>query len=884
MNIDANEVKHAANGKWPSILAHCAGLDERQLSNRHQPCPACGGTDRYRFDDKAGDGEHFCNGCGAGDGFALLQKVTGWDFNTAKTRVAEYLGVVLRRADSEYVQPSPEMLAKRKAEQEAAEIERQRKEEEKHAKAAQVALEIWRAAGKATNETPYLKSKGVEAVDTLREIDAETASRIAGYTIKSNDEPLSGCVLIAPVKVAGNEGDSLSSLEFIDEYGRKAALYGGKKKGGFWATERLPQGEGEGCTIAIGEGVSTSLTTRQAAECIGVAAFSCNNLGAVARAFRQRYPKARIILLADLGNGQEDAEKAARDNACFLAVPAFTPEQEERNTQQHGKGPTDWNDVHQLAGLEAVREQVTAAMVETASQPPDENNQAEPTESEASQQHETPDTPPPADDDRYIKYLAGLSPLHYERVRAAAAKQMGIKRASVLDKLVQAARKEMGGSQDDKAAGTMVLFDDVEPWPTPVDGAALLEDAYQLLARYVIADRETLRAAALWAAMTWFTNYASVLPLAVITAPEKGCGKSTLLTALAKLACRPLYASNITPAALFRAVEKWQPTLMIDEADAFAKDNEELRGVLNAGHTRDTAVVIRVVDVGGEMEPRAFSVWGAKALAGIGHLPGTIMSRAVVLTMRRKLPDESAENLRHCDRAAFYDVKRRLARWADDVGDEFADMRPTMDGLHNRDADNWEPLLALADLAAGHWPQLARQAAVRLTAGEEDAPSLNEELLTDIRTVFERLNVDRISSADLLDELCKDDESAWATYNRGKPVSARQLSKRLGEFGVKPEVIRIGASTPRGYKLEWFADVFARYLPSVGAVSATLSHPAPGVGTGHFAIRNTKHVVADKKALEPASLLGCYNVADTTPLSGDENEKRGKSNFVEVEI
>ena len=323
---------------------------------------------------------------------------------------------------------------------------------------------------------------------------------------------------------------------------------------------------------------------------------------------------------------------------------------------------------------------------------------------------------------------------------------------------------------------------------------------------------------------------------------------------------------------------------MIDEADSFAKDNEELRGVLNAGHTRDTAVIIRVVEVGGEMEPRAFSVWGPKALAGIGHLPGTIMSRAVVLTMRRKLPDESAENLRHCDRAAFYDVERRLARWADDAGPQFADLRPTMDGLHNRDADNWEPLLALADLAGGQWPSLARHAAITLTDGEESPPSLNEELLNDIRTVFERLESDRISSASLLEELCKDDESAWSTYNRGKPATPRQLSKRLKDFGISPMVIRIGTVTPRGYKLEQFEDAFARYLPTSGPVSATLSQPTPDLAYSHFPIRNTPQNVADKKTLKPAPNLACDNVADKNRGEVTRSTRGCEGSYVEVEI
>jgi putative DNA primase/helicase len=124
--------------------------------------------------------------------------------------------------------------------------------------------------------------------------------------------------------------------------------------------------------------------------------------------------------------------------------------------------------------------------------------------------------------------------------------------------------------------------------------------------------------------MTWFMDVVEIAPLAVITAPEKRCGKSQLLFLLGRLAKRPLTASNVSPAALFRAVDAWRPTLLVDEADAFVRENDELRGIINAGHTRDSAYVVRVV--GDDFKPTKFSVWGAKALAGIGHLADTLVT------------------------------------------------------------------------------------------------------------------------------------------------------------------------------------------------------------------------------------------------------------------
>lgn len=483
--------------------------------------------------------------------------------------------------------------------------------------------------------------------------------------------------------------------------------------------------------------------------------------------------------------------------------------------------------------------------------------------------------PSATNEDAYIQHLAGLSLLEYGRQRKTASEELGGVPLGILDKLVNAARNELETGND--GAGTSILFDDVDPWPTPVNGANVLDDAYALLCRYVIADRETLRAAALWAALTWYADAATVLPLALITAPEKGCGKSTLLNALAKLSSRPLSVSNITPAALFRAVDKWQPSLFIDEADTYLRENPELVGIINSGHTKDAAYVIRTV--GDDHDPKKFTTWGAKAISGIGAhgMAETITSRSIILLMRRKLPGERCDNLRHVDRSAFHTVKRQLARWADDNMDAFATTHPTLDGLNNRAADNWEPLLALADIAGSDWPKLARHAAAKLTGSEEEAPSLNQELLGDIRAVFDRLGTDRIFTATLLEELCKDDESAWATYNRGKPVTPRQLSKRLGEFGIKPSTVRNGYSTAKGYSRDQFNDAFSRYLADDGSLSVTPSQPNNDAG---YSVTDSNFESVDKTlsvTRKPAPVLDCDAVTDKTPKNGEE-ENEGATN------
>ncbi|MCB6182975.1 DUF3631 domain-containing protein [Leeia sp. TBRC 13508] len=473
-------------------------------------------------------------------------------------------------------------------------------------------------------------------------------------------------------------------------------------------------------------------------------------------------------------------------------------------------------------------------------------------------------------DDQTIERLASLSELQYERVREAAAAKIAI-RPTILDKLVRAKRKEHeAANSTDK--GQAVEFDDPMPCLLPVDGDELLTDVCQTIRRYIICDQETAIAASLWVCMTWLIDHVSIAPIANITAPERNCGKSEMLAMLGKLSRRAMTVSNISPAALYRAVEKWRPTLLIDEADASADNNEDLRGLLNSGHTRDSAYVLRVV--GDELEPRRFSTWGAKAIAGIGKRAGTIESRSIPLAMRRKLPHETTERRRSKQAEAFFlDLKSRIARWTEDNAEQITNVLPSIpNGLNNRTADNWEPLLAIADAAGAGWSDKARKAALKLS-GVEDAPSVDQELLADIRDIFADKDADKISSKDLIDALVSDDEKMWRTYNRGREMTPKQLVNRLKSFGIGSSVLRIGFSTARGYRKDDFEDAFKRYLPDVTLPNVTLLQPSNHAGCSDFAHVTSKNHVTHEKRLEASIHTGCYDVTHRT----SQNSEMGKS-------
>ena len=373
------------------------------------------------------------------------------------------------------------------------------------------------------------------------------------------------------------------------------------------------------------------------------------------------------------------------------------------------------------------------------------------------------------------------------------------------------------------------------PHPDPVDLATPLDAIVTLIHRYLAISQEQGWAVALWISMTYFMQVIKVAPLLIITAPERACGKSVLLTFVSNLVEKPLSVANMSAAFLYRAIELYAPTLLIDEADMFARQNDELKGLINAGHTPSSAFVGRIVKLGEALVPQLFSVWCAKALAGIQlerYLPDSTISRALLIILRRKLAGEQIERLRHADQAEFDELASKLARCAQDLAEQVANARPEMpEQLDDRAQDNWEPLFAIASCAGAEWVERARAAALALSAQDHSPQNLGSELLVDIKTVFENKLTDRISSADLISALIDDSEAPWATYNRGKPLAARQLSRLLEPYGIHSKTVRFGPHTPKGFEFAQFQDAFARYLtPTTPAEQSTADAPKASSG------------------------------------------------------
>lgn len=371
-----------------------------------------------------------------------------------------------------------------------------------------------------------------------------------------------------------------------------------------------------------------------------------------------------------------------------------------------------------------------------------------------------------------------------------------------------------------KRRETEWVLEEVFPWPEPVDPRALLDELRAVLIRFVLLPLWAAETLALWIVHTYLYQFGEVSTYIGVESPVRRCGKSTLMIALKKLACRAVVSSNITPPALFRAIAEKEPTLLIDEADTFLHGNEQMRGILNSGYTREMAYVVRVgyekqKGKGASKEDssslRSFSCWGPKVIAKIGRLPDTLADRCIPIRMERKMRKEELDRIKYLDGTV---LRRKCKRLALDYGQAVADARPQLpESLNDRACDIWEPLFALADLAGGHWPGLARQAAEHLSAtAEEVNPS--GSLLKDISLTFTDLKTDRIFTRSLIEHLNRKVDRPWQEMRHGKEINETWLAKQLSPYGVRPKTIWIGQAQAKGYLAEDFTTVFSRYLTS----------------------------------------------------------------------
>jgi putative DNA primase/helicase len=413
-------------------------------------------------------------------------------------------------------------------------------------------------------------------------------------------------------------------------------------------------------------------------------------------------------------------------------------------------------------------------------------------------------------DDAKVIELAKLRPIDYGKARKAAAKQLGVS-LTILDGAVKEQKKESTEQANFLPHWT------IEPWPNPVDGDALLKDLQSHFNRYIVLPEQADVALALWVLHTYVFGCFDITPYLAVTSPTRRCGKTLLMTVLYWICCRGKKNDAMSKAAIYRSVERDRPTLCLDEVSWVVDLKDERQNILCGGFERNGCAEICVGE-GADITTQLFSTYCPKAFGLIGKLTATLMDRSIEIQMKRKM-GEKVERLRRRDNDDHAKLRSRCLRWAQDNAEALTATVPALpEKLNDRAIDFWEPLLAIAAQAGGNWTQLATEAALVLSDEEKaDHEERSIELLRDIKSIFELSGEVEISTKALIAALCADQERRWAAYNKGKPITDRQLAKLLKPFIIISETVheyvagvRSGA---KGYKLEKFRDAFERYLP-----------------------------------------------------------------------
>lgn len=349
-----------------------------------------------------------------------------------------------------------------------------------------------------------------------------------------------------------------------------------------------------------------------------------------------------------------------------------------------------------------------------------------------------------------------------------------------------------------------------EPWHAPVSTAELLNEIRKTLLRFLVLPKHADIIIPLWILHAWALPCFDVSPFLVVVSPVKQCGKTTLLITLQWLTPRSVLAGNLSESVLFRFIEMHEPTMIVDEADTFVKYNNELRGVLNGGHTRPAAVVWRSVETKGEYIPTPFSTWCPKVIASIGALADTLMDRGFIIRLRRKKKSEERERrpLRDCE--AFKDLRSKCARWAQDHRERLDGNVPDLpDELYNRVGDNCESLLAIAELAGQSW----WDAAIEAFKADDDPSEHGDakvDLLFDIYRIFKKhKNQDWFGAKVLAEKLANLEDAPWGAWGKfEKQIHTRTVSSMLSAF----QIHSIEGRDCNRYERRQFYDAWEEYL------------------------------------------------------------------------
>lgn len=294
MALTFDQVRDAAQGNWKDLIFPAFAITVPAKKNQHGPCPICGGTDRFRCDDKLGKGTWICSQCGAGDGFELIVKARGID----RADVLKEIGAVLGLSSETKVTDADRKKWREKAEKQRlqAEID-ERKAQEAAAKRAE---RIWKVKS-VDRDCPYLQRKQVQ-----------------NYGCKINGK---GNLLVPLFDITGK----IWNMQEIHADGFKPYLLGGRVNECFFIIgEIIDQHQ----IVCIAEGYATGASIYEATGYATVVAFQSGNIDKVGIAIRSKYPNLQLVYCADDDSATKDAGLKAANQAVaatggIIVLPDF---------------------------------------------------------------------------------------------------------------------------------------------------------------------------------------------------------------------------------------------------------------------------------------------------------------------------------------------------------------------------------------------------------------------------------------------------------------------------------------------------------------------------------------------------------------------------------
>ncbi len=368
----------------------------------------------------------------------------------------------------------------------------------------------------------------------------------------------------------------------------------------------------------------------------------------------------------------------------------------------------------------------------------------------------------------------------------------------------------------------------VVPAPPPVPGHLILDQVHDFVTRFSVFPHEHCAPMlALWYAHTWAADAFYITPRLILSSPEPGSGKTRVLEIAQHLTRQPEMTAGGSAAALVRMVAAGPITVLMDEVDTVfgsgGAGNEEVRGMLNLGYKRTATIPKTKGDPASGFTVERLPIFAPTALAGLaGRMPDTITTRAITIHLRRRRHDETVEPYREAKviRQAL-PIREALSAWMTEIGERLVEAEPHMPaGVDDRPAEIWEPLLAIADEAGGHWPDTARAACTHFVFNQKNTPSLGVRLLADLRALFTETRTDRMHSAEIITRLRALDDAPWSDLG-GKPLDAQRLARELSSYQVAPLTFQHEGRNGKGYvtyptttqvEQVGLADAWARYL------------------------------------------------------------------------